>query len=175
MSLSLNSLVFCRLGQGVFAGSARLLMIYWTKSLLHLVETTEKWRNGGKSCLVRYLYFFLFSNFLFQLRMQVLQSLFEDMLFALIACHIEGDNYSGTPVICLILCNAYLNNFGFACKVGRTDTKREVFAATDDYSLCRMTTRPIIPSMAVFIQGCSDSMMVTYPTNGMYPTIDTAD
>lgn len=24
--------------------------------------------------------------------------------------------------------------------------------------------------MAVFIQGCSDSIIVTYPTNGMYPT-----
>lgn len=29
------------------------------------------------------------------------------------------------------------------------------------YSRCNITTNPIIPSMAVFIHGCSDSMIVT--------------
>ena len=36
------------------------------------------------------------------------------------------------------------------------------------YSRCMTTIRPINPSMTVFIQGCSESMMVTYPTRGMY-------
>lgn len=51
----------------------------------------------------------------------------------------------------------------------------ETISVSDGYSLCNITTRPIIPSMAVFIQGCSDSMIVTYPTNGMYPTANTTD
>lgn len=38
------------------------------------------------------------------------------------------------------------------------------------YSRCKTTTKPIIPSIAVFIHGCSESMIVTYPTKGMYPT-----
>ena len=38
------------------------------------------------------------------------------------------------------------------------------------YSRCKTTTRPMIPSIAVFIHGCSESMIVTYPTKGMYPT-----
>lgn len=29
-----------------------------------------------------------------------------------------------------------------------------------------------MPSITVFNQGCSDSMMVTYPTNGMNPMTD---
>ena len=28
------------------------------------------------------------------------------------------------------------------------------------------------PNMTVLSHGCSDSMIVTYPTNGMYPTTD---
>lgn len=35
------------------------------------------------------------------------------------------------------------------------------------YSLCNTTIRPIMPNIAVFIQGFSDNMIVTYPTNGM--------
>lgn len=38
------------------------------------------------------------------------------------------------------------------------------------YSLCNTTIRPIMPNIAVFIHGFSDNMIVTYPTNGMYPT-----
>jgi len=38
------------------------------------------------------------------------------------------------------------------------------------YSLSNMTSKPIIPSNTLFAQGCSLSKMVTYPTNGMYPT-----
>ncbi len=38
------------------------------------------------------------------------------------------------------------------------------------YSRCKTTTKPMIPSIAVFIHGCSESMIVTYPTKGMYPT-----
>lgn len=37
----------------------------------------------------------------------------------------------------------------------------------DGYSLCKTTIRPIMPNIAVFIQGFSDNMIVTYPTNGM--------
>lgn len=38
------------------------------------------------------------------------------------------------------------------------------------YSLCMTTTKPINPSMTVLSHGCSESMMVTYPTHGMYAT-----
>jgi hypothetical protein len=37
------------------------------------------------------------------------------------------------------------------------------------HSLCKMTIKPIIPSMTVFNHGCSLSMIVTYPTAGTYP------
>lgn len=40
----------------------------------------------------------------------------------------------------------------------------------DGYSRCNTTIRPIMPNIAVFIHGFSDNMIVTYPTNGMYPT-----
>lgn len=37
------------------------------------------------------------------------------------------------------------------------------------YSRCNITINPIIPRSTVFSHGCSLSMIVTYPTMGMYP------
>lgn len=35
------------------------------------------------------------------------------------------------------------------------------------YSLCRITIKPMIPSMTLFSHGCSLSIIVTYPTAGI--------
>ena len=42
----------------------------------------------------------------------------------------------------------------------------ECNSISDDHSLCRTTMTPMSPNNTVFNQGCSDSNIVTYPTNG---------
>ncbi len=37
------------------------------------------------------------------------------------------------------------------------------------YSLCSTTINPMIPNMTVLSHGCSESMIVTQPTKGIYP------
>lgn len=44
-----------------------------------------------------------------------------------------------------------------------------LYTVTCIYSLCSITINPMIPSRTVFNQGCSLSMIVTYPTIGIYP------
>lgn len=59
----------------------------------------------------------------------------------------------------------------YRCISWSEEEKQGYALVSKDYSRCKTTTKPMIPSMAVFIQGCSDSMIVTYPTNGIYPTV----